>query len=55
MTSLKISYILKLPVIVFRSVVYLCVGCLGDPKDYDTIVRLYRDTDMHEEKERLFR
>ena len=38
-----------------RSCVYMCVGCLGSPDDYDTMVRLYRDTDLHEEKERFVR
>jgi hypothetical protein len=33
--------------------VFLSVASLGNPEDYDTMVRLHHETDQHEEKDRL--
>jgi len=35
--------------------VYLCVACMGNPADYDTMILLHRSTQIPEEKQRLVR
>ena len=39
----------------FRSTVYSCTASIGDPCDYETMIKLYRSTDLDEEKNRLMR
>ena len=38
-----------------RSAVYLCVACMGNPEDYETMVQLHRASDLPEEKQWLVR
>jgi len=38
-----------------RSVVYSCVSVVGDPVDFDSMVKLHNETELNEEKSRISR
>ena len=38
-----------------RAAVYTCVACCGEEEDFNTMLRLFKAAELHEEKERIAR